>query len=121
MNREPLDTTDTTNILTHTFVIRPENMQPRQLLPAVLDQMEVAGAIWITRINVPKGCRGNGYGRLLLKMATSAADIQHYELRIIPQAYGSGNDPTTDDLIAWYQREGFVKERGGYFLRKPSF
>lgn len=89
---------------------------------AILDLFEdkdmhpYPNALCITRINVPRTFRGQGYGSRLLKDALYAADAEGVTL--VLQVCSSG--PMTDEeLEHWYMRHGFVKER--YFMvRQPQ-
>lgn len=70
----------------------------------------------ITRINVPEGYRGHGYGSQLLRIVLQDADEKGLPLYLEPQ----GSGPLGyDELVAWYERYGFTKWRYGY-LRRPK-
>lgn len=70
----------------------------------------------ITRINVPRACRGEGHGSALLKEITDEADRTGTTLwlEIMPS-----DGLTYEQLRDWYIRNGF-KDLGGIFRRRPN-
>lgn len=75
----------------------------------------------ITRINVPRDCRGYGIGRELLERCCRAADEHNIRLYLQVACYPDSpmDNPT---LFKWYQRHGF---HGNYAMmiqpsQKPS-
>jgi GNAT superfamily N-acetyltransferase len=71
----------------------------------------------ISRINVPVGYRGQGFGTKLLKEITDDADKEGetLALEIIPSG-----DLGYDDLEAWYRRNGFKQDgKYGAMVRRP--
>jgi ribosomal protein S18 acetylase RimI-like enzyme len=71
----------------------------------------------ITRINVPKEHRGQGWGRALLQDAIKIADDSGYTLWLEINPYG---EMTFQQLAAWYERNGFKKVSTGVYKRKPK-
>jgi ribosomal protein S18 acetylase RimI-like enzyme len=72
----------------------------------------------ITRINVPFKFRGKGHGTLLLKQITDAADVMQIMLRLYPM---ESDGPTRAQLIAWYERHGFISDGyNAYWVRPPT-
>jgi GNAT superfamily N-acetyltransferase len=56
--------------------------------------------------------RGLGIGATVIARLTELADLEGVTLRLRPSAFDrQGRGPTTDDLWAWYERHGFVRDR----------
>lgn len=69
---------------------------------------ESPGSYMLTRINVPRGHRGQGYGRQLLTQILEDADHSGATLHLECVASGGLE---FDDLVAWYERHDFVRRR----------
>lgn len=92
---------------------------------AVADLVELLDSVWlITRINVPLGYRGRGYGRSLLEQIVEDAEAEDVTLVLEISSYGSEMD--NERLQEWYMRYGFVECEDssstlfGYFVRHPN-
>jgi hypothetical protein len=72
---------------------------------------EILGQL-ITRINVPIGYRGLGYGSRLLSTICNDADKDKVILWVHPVS--SDTEWTKQKLIRWYERYGFVYNEWGY-------
>jgi hypothetical protein len=70
----------------------------------------------ITRINVPEIYRGHGYGSALLDRILADADEEQVTLRL--EIFPSGG-LDYDQLVAWYERKGFMMTPSGYMKRQP--
>lgn len=70
----------------------------------------------ITRINIPYVHRGNGYGSALLKRILADADKEQAVLQLEVFPTGALNYA---ELVAWYERNGFVMQATGYMRRPP--
>jgi len=70
----------------------------------------------ITRINIPHMYRGNGYGSALLRRILKDADLECVTLQLEVFPTGPLNYA---ELLAWYERYGFVLQPSGYMLRRP--
>lgn len=78
---------------------------PGHWKPCIADlHRQSCGHIYISRINVPREIRGNGYGSQLLKIIIEDADKESETLCLLPVA-SDGLDRT--QLIEWYERYGF--------------
>jgi GNAT superfamily N-acetyltransferase len=75
------------------------------------------GAHLITRINVPREYRQQGYGRAMLKAACAEADEAGITLFIEALPYADSL-MDTDALTSWYERAGFAVH-GGILRRLP--
>lgn len=88
---------------------------------AILDTVrypDEPGVYWITRVNVPRGYRGRGFGTHLLRLVTNWADEHGLVLKLTIQESGG---LTTKQLESWYKRYGFVrKKRLQCWLRQPN-
>jgi GNAT superfamily N-acetyltransferase len=71
----------------------------------------------ITRINVPREYRQQGYGRAMLKAACVAADEAGITLFIEALPYADSL-MDTEALTSWYERAGFAVH-GGILRRLP--
>jgi GNAT superfamily N-acetyltransferase len=71
----------------------------------------------VTRINIPKEERGNGYGTALLKRILADADEEGVSLSLEPSPSGGLNYA---QLVAWYRRHGFRMTVHGYMIRRPQ-
>jgi len=72
----------------------------------------------ISRIEVSNAFRNRGYGSLLLRQITDAADVMDIRLRLWPAASDDGMALAA--LIAWYERNGFAPAVGQqYLVRLP--
>lgn len=83
---------------------------------AVLDLVPYGSGYIITRINVPREHRRQGYGRTLLLECLKQADEQWLTLYLEIAASG---EMSGTQLIAWYTRNGF-KPYKGLYRRLPN-
>jgi ribosomal protein S18 acetylase RimI-like enzyme len=71
--------------------------------------------------DVPEDCRGQGWGRKLMKEILEDADKNRWIIDLDPDSEGP---MTQDELIAWYERLGFQKlkrpGRVSYWRRFPG-
>lgn len=70
----------------------------------------------ITRINVPKIFRGNGYGSALLRRILVDADQEQLALQLFVLSSG---ELDREQLTAWYERYGFRMTESGNLRRDP--
>ncbi len=85
---------------------------------AVIDVSWVEDKIYeINRINTPQLYRGGGVASRLLKQVLERADHHGLTLRLVIKPSGSLD---YDQLEAWYERHGFVKQDSGWYLRYPQ-
>jgi len=71
----------------------------------------------ITRINVPRGHRGRGIGRALLREILAQADYEGVRLQL---EVAPSDGLNYEQLVAWYDRYGFRFNGYGYMTRKPQ-
>lgn len=73
----------------------------------------------ITRINVPRESRGQGYGTRLLEMILADADAEGLTLQLEVQPSG---EMTYAALTDWYMKHGFQQRprNFGYMIRRPK-
>lgn len=70
----------------------------------------------ITRINVPKLHRGQGWASSLLSKVLTDADEEGIALQL---EINPSDGLTFKELRAWYERHGFRETPVGYFRRAP--
>ncbi len=73
----------------------------------------------INRVNTPRGHRGEGHARELMRECLADADAEGVTLYLTINAYG---DMSEEQLSAWYKRCGFVEgeeEEEGWYTRIP--
>lgn len=88
------------------------------LSPFTLDR---AQTIYIESINAYY--RGMGKGNAALQTIIKLADNTGVKLVLTPKALdtrGRGNPLTDEQLVAWYERNGFVRNSNGSMTRKPK-
>jgi ribosomal protein S18 acetylase RimI-like enzyme len=72
----------------------------------------------LTSIGVHQKHQGQGYARQALRMLTVLCDANAMTIKLITRPLESDLLPgcpatlTTEQLVAWYQRHGFVETRG---------
>lgn len=71
---------------------------------------------WITYIESTVGSRGKGYGSQLLKKVCEEADKCQRALVLI---ITPGNGLSFNELLGWYQRNGFEPFKGDGLIRYP--
>ena len=71
----------------------------------------------MSRINVPVKFRGQGYGSHLLKVVLADANEENISIELLPSPSG-GLD--LEQLLAWYQRNGFEDDSEGFLVRRPQ-
>ena len=73
----------------------------------------------ITRINVPIKFRGMGIGTKLLKACTDWADKADNEGIILVLNASPSGGLNRQQLVAWYERNGFQELESGMYERLP--
>ncbi len=77
---------------------------------------ELTGDWTITRINVPKLHRGQGWGHTMLLRVLRDADEDQVALQL---EINPSDGLDFKELRAWYERHGFREMQSGYFRRAP--
>jgi ribosomal protein S18 acetylase RimI-like enzyme len=78
---------------------------------------ETANHWVVTRINVPRDYRGQGYARQLLQQILDDADSEQVTLAV---EVSPSDGLNFGSLVAWYRRYGFKSTAFGYMVRKPK-
>lgn len=87
-----------------------------QRVRAIADLVQLEPKIWLlTRVNVPKERRGQGYGSFLLDSILKDADAE--QSAIVLEASPS-DGLTLAQLQTWYERRGFVREGATNVMRR---
>ena len=88
---------------------------------AMLNASPYRDGLYLNRVNVPKGFRGQGVGSALMQEFLKAARTTNIKRIIVePGGYQASDQKRR---IRWYKKHGFVKYEEGYYmldLTKPQ-
>jgi len=81
---------------------------------AVLDSSTFRGGLYLNRVNVPEGHRGQGIGSALLDELTKSSRLAGYRFVIVEP--GGYNPQDQGRRVRFYEKHGFVRQEEGFYL-----